>query len=84
MLEIVGLPLACFKETVNPSAFLCSLCDGLATKTLKFQEEIRKIKETVAEKVARLTKLSNPRVTPDIPGGTADQQRKRCGKRNSC
>jgi len=40
MLETVRLPLTFFKETVNHNAFLCSLCDGLATKTLKFQEEI--------------------------------------------
>jgi len=35
MLETVRQPLACFKETVDPGAFLCSLCDGLVTKTLK-------------------------------------------------
>jgi len=57
MLKKFQLSVTCYKETHDLSAYLCHLCDGQLMKISKLQEEITSIKEDIAKKVSRLTKV---------------------------
>lgn len=50
--------LASFVETNNPDAFLCHVCDTQVVKYSKLLKEAQKVKDALAEKLSKLTRLS--------------------------
>lgn len=56
-LEQFQLPVSCFKETQDPEAYLCHLCDNYGITYRKRQNQLKQIKEDVISKLLKLTKL---------------------------
>ena len=50
--------MASFMETSNPDAFLCHICDAQGTKYSKLLKEAQKLKDGLAEKLSKLSKVS--------------------------
>ena len=70
------LSVLSFKETDNSNAFLCHQCHGQASKCVKLEEEIKKIKGNFLSLASKLTRL---------PARVTVGQRKRSATvRDSC